>query len=778
MGVGANPPATELYEFGPFRVDAEKELLLRGQEVVPLTPKTFQVLLVLVRHSKKLVTKDDIMKTVWPDTFVEEANLSRNIFLLRKALGETPQDHQYIVTVPGRGYRLAEDVQLVPERELEIVAASHSKVQVQVYESKPWAWIAVASFVLLALAAIAFKAFLHRSPVLSARDTLVLADFSNTTGDPVFDLALRQGIAVQLEQSPFLSLISDEQIHRTLRLMGEPADVKLTSEIARQICERTGSAVVLDGSIASLGSEYVLGLRATDCRSGNILDQEQAQVGKKEDVLKALDTMASRFRSRVGESSATLEKHDTPLEDATTPSLPALKAYSTGFKIVGSVGESAAIPFFKQAIEIDPNFALAHATLGLMYGSTGEPALASASTRKAYELRGRTSDREKFFIAAYYDGRTIGDQERAERTCEAWAQAYPRDRMPHLFLAGFILPAFGNYASAAKRAEEAVQLSPDFSIGHLLLAENYLRLDRYDDAEHALRNAAETPPDPDGLLDQYDLDFLRGDSGGMLREETAAHADPEAEDLLLHHKAYVQAYSGRLQEALATLSHASQLAEQGSRHERARLFEVPAAIWNAVVGNDIAARRAATALTLQPDDREAEYGIAFALARIGDTVRAEALADDLQKRFPEDTAVGFSYLPTLRALIELRKGQPQKAIDQLQSASPYELGTPRSKMQGFFGALYPVYVRGEAYLAAGKGAEAAAEFQKILDHRGVVVSDLIGALAHLQIARAYTSSGDNTRAKTAYQDFLTLWKNADPNIPILKQARFEYVKLN
>jgi DNA-binding winged helix-turn-helix (wHTH) protein len=252
MGVGANPPATELYEFGPFRVDAEKELLLRGQEVVPLTPKTFQVLLVLVRHSKKLVTKDDIMKTVWPDTFVEEANLSRNIFLLRKALGETPQDHQYIVTVPGHGYRLAEDVQLVAERELEIVAASHSKVQVQVYESKPWAWIAVASFVLLAFAAIAFKAFLHRSPVLSARDTLVLADFSNTTGDPVFDLALRQGIAVQLEQSPFLSLISDEQIHRTLRLMGEPADVKLTSEIARQICERTGSAVVLDGSIASL----------------------------------------------------------------------------------------------------------------------------------------------------------------------------------------------------------------------------------------------------------------------------------------------------------------------------------------------------------------------------------------------------------------------------------------------------------------------------------------------------------------------------------------------
>jgi DNA-binding winged helix-turn-helix (wHTH) protein/tetratricopeptide (TPR) repeat protein len=779
MITGADHRVKHLYEFGPFRVDPEKELLLRGDEAVPLTPKTFQVLLVLVRHSGQLVTKDDLMKMVWPDTFVEEANLSRNIFLLRKALGETAQDHQHIVTVPGRGYRFAEDVQLVPEQEIRIIAASHSKVEVQIDESKPRRWIAVGGLLLLAAAAGAFWLLLQRTPVLTAKDTLVLADFSNATGDPVFDGTLRQGMAVQLEQSPFLSMISDERIHRTLQLMGKPADASLTPAIAREICERTGSAALLDGSIASLGSQYILALRAIDCRSGDVLDEEQAQAAKKEDVLRALDKIASRFRIRVGESLATVEKHDTPLEDATTPSLPALKAYSTGMKLLGSAGESAAIPFFKQAIEIDPNFALAHAFLGLMYGSTGEPALAAASTRKAYGLRGRVSDREKFFITAYYDGRTTGDQERAERTCEAWAQQYPRDPMPHLFLSGFILPAFGNYANAAQRAQEAIQLAPEFGVGYLLLTDNYLRLDRLEDAENTLRHVAQRKLDfPNYVVDRYDLDFLKRDSAAMLRDETIAHTDPEAEDLVSHHKAFVLAYSGRLHEAVTTIANASLLAEQGSRHERAKLFETPVPIWNALVGNTRAARHAATALPLEPDDREAEYAIAFAFARIGDTARAQALADDLGKHFPEDTAVRFSYLPTVHALIELRNGHPQKAIEQLQAAVLYELGTPRSKLQGFFGALYPMYVRGEAYLAEGRGTEAAAEFQKVLDHRGIVVSDPIGALARLQFARACGLAGDKGKAKIAYHDFLALWKDADPDIPILKQARMEYTKVN
>jgi len=329
MSVGADQKI-KLYEFGPFRVDPEKELLLRGNETIPLTPKTFQILLVLIRHGKEVVTKDDLMKQVWPDTFVEEANLGRNIFLLRKALGESPQDHQYIITVPGRGYRLAESVRLVPEQELNIVAASHSKVQVQVNQAKPSLWVGAALVLVVVVAVGAFRLFFYRSPILTEADTMVLADFANSTGDPVFDGTLRQGLAVQLEQSPFLSLIPEERIRQTLQLMGRPADAGLTPELAQEVCERTGSAAVLDGSIVSLGSQSVLGLRAKNCRNGNTLDEEQVQAAKKEDVLNAMSQIATKFRVRVGESLSTVQQHNTPLPEATTSSLGALKAFALG----------------------------------------------------------------------------------------------------------------------------------------------------------------------------------------------------------------------------------------------------------------------------------------------------------------------------------------------------------------------------------------------------------------------------------------------------------------
>ena len=332
MSANAGERGKELYEFGPFRVDPEKETLHRAGEPVPLTPKTFQILLVLVRHSQQVVTKEDLMKTVWPDTFVEEANLSRNIFMLRKVLGESPQDHRYIVTVPGRGYRLAETVRLVPGQEFSIVAASHTRVQLQVERTKPWGWIFAVAILVLAVGAGTFWFFQHRGAVLSEKDTVVLADFTNTTGDPVFDGTLRRGMAVQLEQSPLLSLISDERIRHTLGLMGRSADSRVTPELARDICERTGSAAVLEGSIASLGSQYVVALRARRCRTGDILDDELAQAATKEDVLNALSKIATQFRTRVGESLTAVQKHDTPLAEATTSSLEALKAYSAGMK--------------------------------------------------------------------------------------------------------------------------------------------------------------------------------------------------------------------------------------------------------------------------------------------------------------------------------------------------------------------------------------------------------------------------------------------------------------
>jgi len=778
MSASEDQKVKDVYEFGPFRVDPEKETLLRAGDPIPLTPKTFQILLVLVRHSKEVVTKDDLMKAVWPDTFVEEANLSRNIFMLRKALGSSSQDHRYILTVPGRGYRLAENVRLVPEHELSIVAANHSKVQVQVAETKPWGWIAVAGILLLVAAAGTTQFFLHRTTVLSEKDTVVLADFANSTGDSVFDGTLRQGMAVQLEQSPFLSLISEQRIHHTLRLMGRSADARLTPELAREICERTGSAAVLEGSIASLGSQYVLGLRAKSCRTGDILDDELAQAARKEDVLNALSQIASKFRNRVGESLSTIQQHDTPLAEATTASLEALEAYSTAWKVHSSSGAMAALPLFRRATEIDPNFAMAHAALGRMYADLDESDLSAESTTRAWQLRDHASDREKFFITAGYQTLVTGNLEEAQQTCEAWAQTYPREALPHTQLSGYINKAAGQYEKAAAEARKAIELDPDFAFGYFNDAVNSVYLDRLGEAENALRRAAGRGLEMDEFIGlDYDIAFLRGDVVGMEREAARARGRSGGENWISNKEAFALAYSGHLQQARAMSRRAVDQARQAAQRERAGLWESGAAVREALFGNASEARKRAMAALELSKDRDVGYGAAFALARSGDFSQAQALANDLERQFPEDTSIRFSYLPALHARLALNHGDASKAIELLQAAVPHELGAPRSSIHALFGALYPVYVRGEAYLAARQGREAAAEFQKILDRPGIVVSDPIGALAHLQLGRAYALLGENAKAKTAYQDFLTLWKDADPDIPILKQAKAEYAKL-
>src|SRR5215472_15243660 len=422
----------ELYEFGPFRVDPEKEVLQRDGNPIPLQPKTFQVLLVLVRHNQEVVTKDDLMKTVWADTFVEEANLSRNIFLLRKALGESPQDHRYVVTVPGRGYRFAEEVQFVPEQPLNIVAASHATVQVEVKESSRWPWLAIAAVVLLALTSGAALLFVHRKPVLTEKDTIVLADFVNSTGEPVFDGALRQGLAVQLEESPFLSIIPDEKIQQTLGLMGQPADTKLIPAIAREVCQRTASAAVLDGSIARIGTQYLLTLRAVDCESGKTLASTEANASDENHVLDALGRVSVEIRNKLGESLNTIQKFDTPLEQATTPSLEALKAYSFGTQALRTKGPDVAAPFFKHAVELDPRFAVAYAYLGVMASTTLEPSLSVDYRTKAFELRDRASEAEKYWITATYHKGVTGNIPKAIEACEIWIQDYPRSEIPHM----------------------------------------------------------------------------------------------------------------------------------------------------------------------------------------------------------------------------------------------------------------------------------------------------------------------------------------------------------
>ena len=619
--------------------------------------------------------------------------------------------------------------------------------------------------------------YLQQHPKLTDTDTIVLADFTNTTGDPVFDGTLRQGLAVQLEQSPFLSLISEQRIVHTLSLMGQASDARLTPELAREVCERTASAAVLDGSIANIGSQYVLGLRAKNCRTGDVLDEEQIEVARKEDVLNALTQIASKFRTRVGESLVTVEKHDTPLAEATTPSLEALKAYSMGWKVTASPGGDAAFPFFKHAVEIDPKFAIAYASLGLMYASSGETELGTEDIRKAYELRDRASDNEKFFINAYYDGRATGNQKKAQQTCEAWAQAYPREWTPHSFLAGFIYPVLGEHEKAAEEAQKAIELAPDFGVGYALLASNSLSLDRLGAAEDAVRRASERKIEiPLLALVRYDVAFLKGDIGGMQREVAAARGKSGVEELISDHQAFALAYTGHLQEATKMLRRASDLAQQAAHREKAAGFETRAALWEAFYGDKLAAKPAALAALAMARNREVQFGAALALAIAGDSSQAETLTNDLESSFPEDTSVKFNYLPTVRAFIALNHGDPAKAIELLQVAVPYELGQPRSTQMGFFGALYPICARGQAYLDGRQGVEAAREFQKVLDHPGIMVGDPIGVLAHLQLGRAYAMQGDVANAKAAYQDFLTLWKDADPKIPVLKQAKAEYAK--
>ena len=639
--------------------------------------------------------------------------------------------------------------------------------------------VAGATILVVGLAAGGWLFLSRKAHALTDKDTIVLADFTNTTGDPVFDGTLRQGLAVQLEQSPFLSLVSEQRIQQALRLMAQPADARLTPQLAREICERTTSAAVLEGSIVSLGSQYVLGLRAKNCRTGNVLDEEQVQAATKEDVLNALSQIASKFRTRVGESLATVEKHDTPLAEATTPSLEALKAYSAARKVLSSTGDVAALPLIERAIEIDPKFAMAHAYVGRIYGDIDEPALSAESTTRAYQLRDRASDAEKFFITASYDLQVTGNLEKAQQTCELWAQTYPREAGPHTFLGAIIYPVSGKYEKAVEELRKAIELDPDFVAYYYILAYEYVYLDRLGEAENTFQRASERKLEiPDFLVGRYDIAFLKGDKAGMEREAALGQRTSGAEDLIYDHEAFVLAYSGHLQQARRMSRRAADLAQQSAQRERAALYEAGAALWEAFFGNAPAARRRAMAARELSKELYVEYGAAFALALSGDSSQSQTLADDLERRFGEDTSARFSYMPALRALLALNHGEPSKAIELLQIAVPHELAITRSSLHGNFGAFYPVYVRGEAYLAAHQGAEAVAEFQKILDHRGIVVSDPVGALARLQLGRAFVLSGDRTKAKTAYQDFLTLWKDADPDIPILIAAKAEYAKLH
>jgi len=615
----------------------------------------------------------------------------------------------------------------------------------------------------------------RQSKPLTEKDTIVLADFANTTGDPVFDGTLRQGLSSQLEQSPFLNLLSDERIAQTLTLMTQPKDARLTHELAREVCQRTASAAAVDGSIAQIGAQYLLTLKAVNCSSGESLASTEAQAGDKNHVLDALGKLASEIRNKLGESLASVQKYDAPAENVTTPSLEALKAYSLGYQeAIVKNDYSASIPLFQRAISLDPNFAMAYARLGISYSNLSENQRASENIRKAYELRERVSERERFYIDSHYGDTVTGNLEASRKTYELWAQTYPRDDTPPTNLA-VTYDDLGSYDKGLAAAQEALKLNPASGVNYGNLIESYLYLDRLDEARTIAQQAQTHDLDTSQVhLYLYLVDFLQHDAAGIEREAAALMGKPGIEDQLLYYESDTAAYGGQFAKARELTRRAAESAQHVDEKETAADYYAEALLREALVGNTTLARHQAQAALALSSGRDVEAMSAIALGLAGDSAQAMRLADDLGKRFSEDTIVQVNYVPTIHAAAALRGNDPGKAIDALAATTPYELGGP---VQNLNFSLYPIYVRGEAYLAMRQGTAAAAEFQKIIDHPGLVVNEPIGALAHLQLGRAYVMAGAAAKAKSAYQDFLTLWKDADPDIPILKEAKAEYAKL-
>ncbi len=660
------------------------------------------------------------------------------------------------------------------------LAQSQSSGAVKVAEipvagRKPWKFLLPAAVVLVAAAIVGGFYFRSRR-TLTEKDSIVIAEFTNTTGDPVFDGTLRQGLSSQLEQSPFLNLLSDQRVAQTLALMAQPQEARLTRELAREVCQRTASAATIEGSISSLGSQYVLGLKAVNCRSDDVLANEQATASGKEQVLKAVGEAATKIREKLGESLASVQKYDAPPESVTTPSLEALQAYSLGYKAMIVKNDFApAVSLFQRAISLDPNFAMAYARLGSSYSNQGQTARAAENTRKAYELRERVSEREKLYIASHYEDVVTGNLEAARKTYELWAQTYPRDATPINNL-GVIYGTMGDHDKSLAAAQESIKLNPGSGGYYANLVGSYLSVNRLDEARATAQEAqAHNLDNPQIHVSLYHIDFLQHDAAGMEREAAGLMGKPGFEDAMLGSESDTAAYGGQFAKARELTRRASDSAQHADEKETAGLYEAEAAVREALVGNMSQAKRQAQAALALSNGRNVEAVCAIALGLASDFAQATRLAADLAKRFPEDTIVQFKYLPMIHAAAALSGGSPTEAIEALAPAAPYELGTTAEILTGF--NHYPVYLRGEAYVTAHQGSAAAAEFQKILDHPGVVVNEPIGALAHLGLARAYALSGDTTKSKTAYQDFFALWKDADPDIPILKEAKAEYAKL-
>jgi DNA-binding winged helix-turn-helix (wHTH) protein/tetratricopeptide (TPR) repeat protein len=762
--------------FGVFEVDlAAGELRKQGTKI-KLQDQPFQLLKILLEKPGQTVTREELENRIWPSgTFVDfDHGLYNAIKRLREALGDSPESPRFVETVARRGYRF-----IYPVNGGQSLARSPQSMPrvtgrqgVSIATGRKRTLLLTALVALGALSWLAWSRF-SRAPEYQQAGTVVLADFSNSTGEPVFDETLKQALAVQVEQSPFLSLVSDERVRETLKLMNRPPDSKVDRAAAREICQRIDANVVLGGSISKLGSRYLIGLEAVECGSGDTVTREQFDVTSKEEVLKAVDRVASKVRHRLGESLQSTQKFGTPIEKATTPSLEALQAFSLGWKIQGQTGNAAAIPFFKRAISLDPNFAMAYAGLGICYSNLSEPTLASQQFQHAFQLSGNTSEREKLLLQAEYYSFVTGELDKADAIFSLWEKTYPRDFVPYGDLGNDSI-SLGRYRLALEKTRECLRLNPDSGTAYGNLIEIYSALGQFDDAKAAYRQAVGRRLDiPLAHFNLYGVSFVQGDADEMSRQVDWFASEPEG-GWLLFAQSHTEAFAGHLKKFRMLSQRASDVAQRNDLKETAALWQITQTLVEAEFGLRESARANVLAALSSSPGRDVQVLAALTFARSGHSRRARKIVNSLSDQFPVNTTLNDYWLPTIGAAIEVDQNNPNKAIDLLQKTAPYELGDPPPFQQG---TLYPVYIRGEAYLMLHKGQEAAAQFQTILENQGIIRNFPLLALAHLGVARAYALSNDKEKSRAAYRDFLKLWKEADPDVPVLKQAKAEYAKM-
>ncbi len=808
-----------LLRFGVFEINLTTEELRKSGTAVKLPPQPLRLLILLAGRAGQVVSREEIQQTFWGgETDINfERRMNQCIQQVRTALGDDASHPLYMETIHRHGYRfiapveakrivvpgprliesdssrvsrgtgssaeapavmagaVAPDYQAAPNAVLAAPAPARDVADLRQSSPRGWrtrfVWIGIAVLVVVVMIGGGLYWRAHRKPVLTEKDTIVLADFDNKTGDAVFDDTLKLALTVQLAQSPFLNILSEQRVAETLALMERPAHEPLNVQLAREVCVRTRSTATLEGAIAMLGDQYVLALRAVNCRTGDVLGQAQVTVPSKNKVLSAMDEAASRVRSELGESLASVQKFDVPVSNATTPSLEALKYFTLGYR---TSDDAAAVPLFQAAVKLDPDFAAAYYRLGVAYNNLGEPSLAAENYRRAYELRDRVSEPERLAMVAAYEANVTGDLPQAQQAYQLWIQIYPRLDAPRSNLGGLYMN-LGQWDKALEMMRKALELRPDSQLNYANLVQLYVFANRANDAESTAKTAHEQNRDSVDVHSYlYLANFLQRDGEGMAREAAYAIGKPGYEDVIFYYQSDTAAYHGQYALARALTNQAVESSKHQQQNETAANYLAESAVREAFAGNAGPTRQRAQAAVHLAPGKDVKAWAAIALALAGDTVAAKYLAQDLRKQFPESTIVQFNYLPSIDAAIALHDGDPYRAIKHLEPASPYELGVPN---EIFNFALYPIYLRGEAFLAARKGSQAAVQFQAIIDHPGVGLNQPIAALAHLQLGRAQLMMGDKGAAHKSYQNFLTLWKDADPDIPIYQQAKAEYARL-